>query len=470
VHRWLHEKALPRIESETGLYHPEGDFDYADAWADCYPFLVWAAWATDPQALNGPIRRALKAERQWKAADYFTKPDNFFGASEYVKDGLVPIVEVTGHDIWFQRMKTIEQKVWANPEVETEHGRIPSKNVEIHGEQLQVLPRLYTMTGNEQYLRWAERIGDYYLLREDRPFVPRRLRDHGCELIGGLGLLLAVMQSHDAGKAQQYQPRIKAMYDAILDRGTNEDGLMYNKIDGANRDGWAGQLSDGWGYNYVGFLCYDMIAKVPRYRARIKRTLTRLDQPKYQNYPWEGNMDGDADAIEGAIYLHNRLPSPVAREWIDREIANNITRPNQPLKKRYLWDTHKLHSNAVRTTIMHALMHTRGVRALPWQAGLKLGATETENGLAVMIETDKDWSGRLVFDIARHRRYLGFRRDWPRMNTLPEWFTVKPNASYRVHRVKSDRSQTFTGQQLHEALKLELNAGETTWLRVERNR
>ncbi len=43
VQRWLHEKALPRIEPETGLYHPDGDLNYQDAWADCYPFFVWAA-------------------------------------------------------------------------------------------------------------------------------------------------------------------------------------------------------------------------------------------------------------------------------------------------------------------------------------------------------------------------------------------------------------------------------------------
>ena len=44
VQRWLHEAALKKIEPDTGLYHPDGAFNYQDAWADCYPFRVWAAW------------------------------------------------------------------------------------------------------------------------------------------------------------------------------------------------------------------------------------------------------------------------------------------------------------------------------------------------------------------------------------------------------------------------------------------
>ncbi len=51
-----------RSSRTPGLYHPEGNFNYQDAWADCYPFLVWAAWLTDLEALNGPVRGALHAE------------------------------------------------------------------------------------------------------------------------------------------------------------------------------------------------------------------------------------------------------------------------------------------------------------------------------------------------------------------------------------------------------------------------
>jgi len=32
VQRWLHEVALKKIEPSTGLYHPDGKFNYQDAW------------------------------------------------------------------------------------------------------------------------------------------------------------------------------------------------------------------------------------------------------------------------------------------------------------------------------------------------------------------------------------------------------------------------------------------------------
>ena len=91
VLRWLHEVAMKKIEPETGLYHPDGIFNYRDAWADCYPFFTWAAWATDVEALDGPVRRALRAEVKQCERGFFTKEANTFGGSEYVKDGLVAI-------------------------------------------------------------------------------------------------------------------------------------------------------------------------------------------------------------------------------------------------------------------------------------------------------------------------------------------------------------------------------------------
>ena len=98
------------------------------------------------------------------------------------------------------------------------------------------------------------------------------------------------------------------MFDTILAKGCNEDGLMFNHI--TNRDGDNGRLSDGWGYNYVGYLCYDMAVGRPVYRDRVRRTLGNLLKPLYDNYNWEGkySIDGFADSIEGGIYLLNRVP------------------------------------------------------------------------------------------------------------------------------------------------------------------
>ena len=462
VQRWLHEVALKKIEPDTGLYHPDGRFNYQDAWADCYPFLLWAAWATDQEALDGPIRKALHAEIKHCDKDFFKDPKNAFGGSEYVKDGLIAIVEVTGKDEWFDRMKAIEDDIWSHPTIDTPYGKIPSTNIEINGEQIQVLARLYTMTGEKKYLEWAERLADYYLLPGS--FVPTRLRDHGCEIIGGLGLLLGVESEHNPEKAKVYLPLMKKMMDTVLEKGTNADGIMFDTLGNPNS-----RLSDGWGYNYVAYLCYDTVAGKPVYRKHVEQTLRNLSKPAYKNRLWEGrSIDGYADSIEGGLYLMNRLPVAEGLAWADQEIAANVARSTEPLKTAKLWGTMKLESNGVRTTIMHALMHTRGLRARPWRQDLTLGASETNEGLAVVLKAENSWSGKLLFDVPRHRLIMGFEHDWPRMNTMPEWFTVEPDTKYVVKDHSNGTETSYTGKQLHAGLDVALSAGEETRLSITR--
>ena len=482
VHRWLHERALKQIEPDTKLYRADGKWNYRDTAADCYPFLVWAAYVVDEQALNGPVREVLHAEiklcnhldripapydfEKKKKVEALSYDDMVFQASEYVKDGLIAIVEVTGKDEWFARMKAIEEDLWKHARIDTPFGKIPSTNVEVNGEQLQALVRLYTMTGERKFLTWAERLGDYYLSSGD--FVPKRLRDHGCEIIGGLGLLLGVESRVNPKKAQKYAKAIKYMLDEILLRGLNEDGLMLNTI--SDKPGpHEGQLSDGWGYNYIGNLCYDMAVGENVYRGQVRQTLGKLAKPMYKNYQWEGSsIDGFADSIEGAIYLLNRVPVAEALAWVDGEMARNVARSNEPLATARLWGTMKLESNGVRTVIMHALMHTRGLIARPWRRDLKLGAEQTGSGLRIALKADKPWMGNLIFDIPRHRLYMGFEKDWPRMNTLPEWFTVEPEGLYSVVDIRAGTIVQRRGKQLREGLKVEVKGDRDLLLLIER--
>ena len=82
------------------------------------------------------------------------------------------------------------------------------------------------------------------------------------------------------------------------------------------------------------------------------------------------------------------------------------------------------------------------------------------------MKADSEWSGKLVFDIPRHRVYMGFQHDWPRMNTMPEWFTVEPSQKYVVKDVARGSQETYTGKQLHEGLPVELQAGQESLLLV----
>lgn len=488
VQRWLHEVALKQIDPATGLYisSPVGSaryretlWNYDDAAADTYPFLFWAAWYTDREKINGPILDVLKAEQRIcnhigripTAVNHRTlekvvksQEDTIFAASEYLKDGLVAIVEVAGKDNpWFQRMRDIEDDIWKQAAIETPYGNIPTRNLEANGDQLQVLVRLFTMTGEGKYLEWAERLADDYLL--GGKFMPEHLRDHGCEIIGGLGLLFGVESGHNPEKAKAYEPHIRRILDEILKRGVNEDGLMYNRMVGPGPGDQGGGLNDSWGYNYVSYLCYDMAKGSPVYRERVRSTLTNLAKPKYHSYPWESNvLDGFADSIEGGLYLINRLPVSEAIAWADTEVEKNIVCAD---RSDHIWGTDKFNSNAIRTALIHAMMHTRGVTALPWRQDLSLGAAESGVGLTIVMSSPEKWSGTLEFDVPRHRMDMGFTKDWPRMNTMPEWFTVEPDREYVVQASDNDHPGIHKGSELHQGLKIELAPGQELRIKVK---
>jgi len=105
-------------------------------------------------------------------------------------------------------------------------------------------------------------------------------------------------------------------------------------------------------------------------------------------------------------------------------------------------------------------MHTKGIIARPWSTDLQLGASETDDGLVIFLSSGSDWSGRLVFDIPRHRIEMGFSYDWPRMNTMPEWFTVDHSQKYNVTNVTQQTEKVYSGKQLSEGLAIELKAAE----------
>jgi hypothetical protein len=112
VQRWLYDCCLPVRDKRSGLFRPTGpEWNFQDTAADCYPFYVWAAYYTDLDVLNTVMVETLEAEQRLcnhmdrlpvaydmdkgeKVAGNFDSM--IFGASEYAKDGLVPIVEITG--------------------------------------------------------------------------------------------------------------------------------------------------------------------------------------------------------------------------------------------------------------------------------------------------------------------------------------------------------------------------------------
>lgn len=478
VQRWLRECCLPIRDEKSGLFRPTGRiWNYRDTAADCYPFYIWAAFYTDRRLLDTVMVKTLEAEqRLCNHVDRLPVPYDMdarrklpgshdamiFGASEYAKDGLTPIIEITGPDSpWFARMQGIIDDIFKHARVETPYGKLPSTNIEVNGELLQMLPRLYCITGDRKYLDWAHRLADYYLLPGQ--FVPTKLYDHGCEIIGGLGLLFAIDSKAAPEKCRQYKPHLETMFDEILKRGTNSDGVIIASLQPTAGPHDSGRIGDGWGYDFVGFLDYDLALHSERYSKAIRRPMTNLLKSQYYKFNWDhGSRDNVADSVEGGLYLLRRLPTPEGFIWADREIATLLVDHTDPDR---LWGTHKLEANTVRTVLIHTMLHTRNTIARPWQQGLQLGAAPCGDGVCIFVKSDKPYEGRIEFDIPRHRLYMGFTQDWPRMNAVPEWFIVEPDNEYTVEDQQGS-AQRIKGRQLHEGLPVTIEAGGELRLRV----
>lgn len=467
VQRWLHEQCLAVHDKESGLFRPTGrEWNYRDTAADCYPFYVWAAYYTDKKLLDTIMIDTSKAEQRlcnhldrlpvrydMDTGQKIVIPFDamIFGASEYAKDGLIPIVEITGKAYpWFDRMRGLVDDIFKHARIDTDYGRIPSTNIEVNGELLQLLPRLYKMTGEEKYLDWAHRLADYYLL--PGKFVPSRLSDHGCEIIGGLGLLFAIDAKAKPEKCRQYKPHMQFMFDEIQRRGTNSDGIIIGNLQ--DKEGPHDHIvtRDGWGYDFVGYLDYDLALGTRRYHRAINKAMTNLLKPRYRHFNWDhGSHDNIADSVEGGLYLLYRMPVTEAFVWADREIATVLVDHTDPDR---LWGVHKLEANTVRTVLIHTMLHTRNTIARPWQQGLQLGAAPCPGGICIYMKSDQTYHGLIEFDIPRHRLYMGFAKDLPRMNAMPEWFTVEPDEShlYTIEDLNSGKVRTVTGKLLNEGL------------------
>ena len=464
-----------------------------DAAADLYPFLVLTAWFTRPELYAGGMQEILLTEtaltsrigrlpdtysfsRQGFAAEKIDTASIMFGGSEYVKDGLMPITELLGVTPWRARMMGIVDDLWRYAPIETPHGRIVSLDPEVNGDMLLVLSRIYWMTNDPRYLEYATRLGDYYLLGTHHPtrdFATLRLRDHGNEVVSGLTELYATLHKVQPAKAATYRAPLHEMLDRILAVGRNEDGLFYNVVDPRAGRPTDTKIADNFGYVLNGYYTIYQLDGTTAYRDAVLKALGSLDG-KYRAYDWESlGQDGDADAIEGALYLYNREPVPSAAAWMDHSIRWMWSKQDSAHRSglerwrgRGVVEGWYADGNFNRTSLMYALWKTQGTSAHPWRSDLRFGAVRRGGELLVSLESDSAWAGELRLDVPRHRTILGLPGDWPRINSYPEWFTVEASRRYRVLDVGTGRSTLYSGADLARGLPLRVPAGARTRLRI----
>ena len=481
VRGWLQQadprsRLIPRnLDRDRDIWNAQ------DSAADNYPFMVLTAAITNPALFQGRMMDMLRSETiltsridrlpdtySFSKQDFFFKkpdlPRIIFGSSEYVKDGLLPLTEWLGPSPWSERMINIIDDLWRHAPEQTPYGNIVSRSQEINGEMLQVLSRVYWMTGDKKYLNWAIRLGDYYLLGNHHPTRDRaviKLRDHGCEILSGLCELYATVSFAMPGRKNAYQKPIHDMLDNILQVGRNQHGMFYNSANtktGKHDQG----LADTWGYNLNGFYTVYLIDKTEAYRQAVRTALINLNVYNYRRYNW-GGSDDYADSIESAINLYNREPVPSVAQWMDGEI-------------KVMWNKQKSSGiiegwhgdgNFARTTIMYCLWKTKGLIIEPWSNDVFLGAVLDGDALKISISSRRGYRGKIIFDPPRHRTIMKMPLDWPRINQFPEWFTAKAQNRYVVQDLAYNSKKIYTGAQLQQGLPINLEIGATRKLMVE---
>lgn len=314
-----------------------------DAAADNYPFMVMTAAMLDKPLFEGKMREMLATETRLTSR-VGRLPDTYsfckkgfenavidssqlvFGSAEYMKDGLIPLTEWLGPSPWSERMLGILDDLNKIVDVPTQiKGNFfgNSAVVEVGGDLLQVLARMYWLTKNPKWLTWGIQIGDYYLSEAHLPtraLSRLRLRDHGCEIVSGLVEMYAVVSVINPTKKKQWQPFIHEMLDTILDKGRNEHGLFYDEVNPLTGEVIQKRIADNFGYTLNAFYTVYLLDNQTTYRNATLKALSSL-HAHYRNHDWEsGSADGYADAIEGTLNLYLREPMASTKDWLESEI------------------------------------------------------------------------------------------------------------------------------------------------------
>lgn len=473
---------LQQADPATGLLprNLKGDrfWNAKDCAADNFPYLLLVANMTGQVHLEQAALAILESERRLTPR-IDSLPDTYdfakggfleesekvqdiiFGASEYAKDGLMPISEWLGPGPWVDRMREMVRDIWKHGNVDTGRGRLPSQNVEVLGNLMQVMSRLYWMTHDVVYKDWAYLIADYYLIDKEILGMERiALRDHGCEVLGGLSEVYVIAASEDPAKRDTYRGPLHRVVDVILEKGRNDDGMMPNGFDVRTGEQSWEQTNDSWGYVYDAIYTIGLVDQHASYREAAEKAVTNVY--RYLGANWErGSADGYADSIESALNLLNRMPCARTFSWVEQSAPFILDR-QRPDGIQEGWHGD---GNSARTMMMYAMYLTQGITVAPWRKGMGVGSvSDGQGGLVISLTADWAWDGVLRCDRPRHKDYFHMPVDYPRINQFPEWYSVEEKTVYVLTLPNGEEVQLLGADLWRYPLHLE--AGSTVTFRL----
>lgn len=502
---WLRLKRDPR----TQLYSKGGEWNYANEAADHYASLVLIAHHLDP-ALNegdGTLRRTLLNSIRlcettsglpcsYDLRTFAPGKVDLGGVCEWLRDGLLRITDLMGADNdWYRELVRLTDALLAEA---ARQGGIQAiaPGSEDAGNLLQVLARLAAMSGDLRYLEAAEELADSYLLDGD-PLakLPRfTFVDHGCEIVPGLAELFLVECRLNRPRAAAYREPLQQLLDRLLEVGRYpESGLWYchanlrgpqpagqgqpkeTKKPGLSGARFNPDVPHCWGYVLFAYENFDRATGGDRYRAAIEKPMRylstgrkRFDALKETQWPWTFSRGCYGDSYESMIILWNRYRDvPRVEEWLDWTTLQAGFRRNATPEYGPGAGAHDDGCTG-RNLCAHMMLQSRGIRAVPFVAGLGCGAISDQGGLCIVVTSKSAWSGRLLFDGPRNAAGP-VAVDWARINEMPQWFVVRPELEY-VLQIDGEDTRSVAGTELIGGVRLELPAGRTKRIELRSKR
>jgi hypothetical protein len=496
--RWLDHR-----DKKSGLFphtlSPKDRYwSYGDVGSDLYPFLTIAAHDLLP-ARYPEMLDTLAAERRMNPGlprDLMLdtllprqrEPElQVLANVEYVKDGLLPLLEELGLDPWLGRIREVVVGVLNTPTISTPRGPIPSEFAEVNGSLLQAMARLSWADPDSRYIEMGRRITALYLddtLPATGHIPPQRwdfmkqraigdadlhLGDHGDEIISGLIEWQRVEIRLNLPEQAAHSRAINRMLDRLLETGRTPTGMWYDGIRFPSGKVLDRTLNDNWGYLGQAYLNQAANVRisgdggqetVDRYERAASQMLSSVTDLDF--YKWErGDMDGYADTLESAMYLLRYLDSPVAAQWVDEQMAvlYGFQRDSGAVTDE------NIDGNFIRTVMLYGRWLTRGARIEPWNPGVALGAAQDGACVQMHLHSETAWTGRLLFDTPRHSAVLGLDADYPRLNQWPEWWVAQAGRQYAAS-LPDGTSTVVDGTALAAGLPLTVEAGKEYRLRI----
>jgi hypothetical protein len=441
--------------------------------SDFYPFLIMSAYFTNKSnfqnlLINTQLIKQYNYENGLPALVDIKKnriinknqvidfdlDNQIFGASEIVKDGMLPLIEYYGKNDWsYEYAKYLIDKINENCHIFSKYGCLPSRIVEVNGEMLISLSRMYKSSKDSKYIDYGMPIFKLYLLKiiPENNFLPCEeidisiercdstefsISDHSNEIISGIIEFYSIIKDTHYDN-EYYSKIIKVMLNKIKEKKLNEQGFWTNN----------NKVVDSFGYVHNAYLLYSNIDEFDI--KFINESLVNIENIDLNKF---NVIDDQADFIESLIYLQYEYNYPHIDYWISENTLKMMSNQNN----EGLFMNDYKDGNVARTMILFLLYKTQGIHVNDWKKDLKLGSYKNDDELYVYIESESDWEGVLKFDTERSMKIFNSTY-YPRINSFPEWWTVKENNTYEYY--LNNELIKIKGQKIiDEGIKIKINA------------